>query len=140
VIAAWLRATFKGEVCGCPTGTVCISEIGGVAGGGGSFCSPVPEPCHGHPNIAGAKPGGVSSYLTGKIDELRAYTRVLSAGEVALLYNPLQTCVASSCGGCPPGTTSCSGVCTNTAADKNNCNVCGNVCPGAQQCIGSTCM
>jgi hypothetical protein len=45
-------ATFKDDVCGCPTGTVCVSEIGGVAGGGGSFCTPIPEACHGHPSCA----------------------------------------------------------------------------------------
>ena len=45
-------ATFKDDVCGCPPGTVCVSEIGGVAGGGGSFCSPIPEACHGHPSCA----------------------------------------------------------------------------------------
>jgi hypothetical protein len=43
-------ATFQDEVCGCPPGTVCVSELGGVAGGGGSYCSPIPETCHGHPS------------------------------------------------------------------------------------------
>ena len=92
--------------------------------------------------IGGAKPSGVNSYLTGRIDELRAYNRVLSAGEVALLYNAHQSCTSSSCSGCPSGTTSCSGgtVCTNTLYDKNNCNGCGTVCPGAQTCVAGTCM
>jgi hypothetical protein len=45
-------ASFQDDVCGCPTGTVCVSEIGGVAGGGGSFCSPIPEACYGHPSCA----------------------------------------------------------------------------------------
>ncbi len=90
--------------------------------------------------IQGAKPSGVNSLLTGTIDELRGYTRVLSAGEIALLYNPRQTCVGSSCGGCPTGTTSCSGACTNTLADSNNCNACGTVCPGAGKCVSGTCM
>jgi hypothetical protein len=45
-------ATFKDDVCGCPTGTVCVAEIGGVAGGGGSFCSPIPDACHGNPSCA----------------------------------------------------------------------------------------
>jgi hypothetical protein len=90
--------------------------------------------------IAGAKPSGVNSFLTGKIDEVRAYNRLLSAGEVALLYNSRQACTSSACSGCPSGTTSCSGVCTNTLYDKNNCNGCGTVCPGAQTCVGGTCM
>jgi Concanavalin A-like lectin/glucanases superfamily len=90
--------------------------------------------------IQGAKPSGVNSFLKGTVDELRAYTRVLSAGEIALLYNPHQTCSGSSCGGCPSGTTSCGGVCTNTAADSSNCNGCGNVCPGAQKCVSGACM
>lgn len=33
------------EVDGCGPGAVCMSEIGGVAGGGGSWCSPVPARC-----------------------------------------------------------------------------------------------
>jgi hypothetical protein len=45
-------ATFTDDVCGCPPGTVCVSEIGGVAGGGGTYCSPIPETCHGHPSCA----------------------------------------------------------------------------------------
>jgi hypothetical protein len=91
--------------------------------------------------IGGAKPAAVtSSFLNGIIDELRAYKRVLSAGEIALLYNAQTSCVASSCGGCPTGTTNCSGVCTNTAADNNNCNTCGTVCSGGTpNCVASTC-
>jgi hypothetical protein len=90
--------------------------------------------------ISGAKPAGVNSYLTGTIDELRAYNRLLSAGEIALLYSARQACTASTCGGCPSGTTSCSGACTNTLYDRNNCNACGNVCPGVQTCVAGTCM
>jgi hypothetical protein len=90
--------------------------------------------------ITGAKPTGVNTTLNGTIDELRGYTRVLSAGEIALLYNARQTCVGSSCGGCPTGTTLCGGVCTNTLADSNNCTSCGTVCPGAQKCVSGTCM
>ena len=82
----------------------------------------------------------MNSYFTGRLDELRAYNRLLTAGEVALLYNARQVCTASSCSGCPSGTTSCTGVCTNTLWDKNNCNACGTVCPGAQTCVNGTCM
>jgi hypothetical protein len=91
--------------------------------------------------IGGAKPAAVtSSYLNGIIDDLRAYKRVLSAGEIALLYNAQTSCVASVCGSCPTGTTNCSGVCTNTAADNNNCNTCGTVCPGGTpNCVASAC-
>jgi hypothetical protein len=32
---------------GCPSGTVCVVEIGGVAGGGGEYCAPIPNECHG---------------------------------------------------------------------------------------------
>ncbi len=86
--------------------------------------------------IQGAKPSGVSNILTGTIDELRAYTRVLSAGEIALLYNARQTCSGSTCTGCPTGTTSCGGgVCQNTA-----CGACGSPCTGTQQCVAGTCM
>ena len=86
--------------------------------------------------IQGAKPTGVNSILTGTIDELRGYTRVLSAGEISLLYNARQSCSGSSCGGCPTGTTDCgSNVCQNTA-----CGACGSPCSGTQQCVSGTCM
>ncbi len=37
---------------GCPSGTVCVVEVGGVAGGGGEYCAPVPTGCHGTPSCA----------------------------------------------------------------------------------------
>ncbi|MEO5767305.1 MAG: hypothetical protein ABIS92_03050 [Polyangia bacterium] len=37
---------------GCPAGTVCVFEIGGVAGGGGESCAPIPDKCHGTPTCA----------------------------------------------------------------------------------------
>jgi len=30
---------------GCPTGTVCAVQIGGVAGGGGEYCAPIMDRC-----------------------------------------------------------------------------------------------
>ncbi len=30
---------------GCPTGTFCAVEIGGVAGGGGEYCAPIMDRC-----------------------------------------------------------------------------------------------
>jgi hypothetical protein len=37
---------------GCPAGTVCVAEIGGVGGGGGEYCAPIPNECHGSPSCA----------------------------------------------------------------------------------------
>jgi hypothetical protein len=37
---------------GCPSGTVCVAETGGVAGGGGEYCAPIPNECHGTPTCA----------------------------------------------------------------------------------------
>ena len=37
---------------GCPAGSVCVVEIGGVAGGGGEYCAPIPTECHGAPSCA----------------------------------------------------------------------------------------
>ena len=37
---------------GCRAGTVCVVEIGGVAGGGGEYCAPIPNECHGTPTCA----------------------------------------------------------------------------------------
>jgi hypothetical protein len=87
--------------------------------------------------IQNAKPTAVTnSILNGTVDELRAYTRVLSAGEIALLYNARQVCSGSACTGCPTGTTSCGGgVCQNTA-----CGACGSPCAGTQQCVAGTCL
>ena len=94
--------------------------------------------------IPGASAGTTAKTLTGLIDEARAYSRVLSAGEIKLLYDARQSCVGSSCNGCPSGTTLCGGACTNTLADKNNCGACAMgmmfVCPGAQTCVAGTCM
>jgi hypothetical protein len=90
--------------------------------------------------IGGAKPSGVGSYLNGTIDEVRAYDRLLTAGEIALLYDARQVCTASSCSGCPSGMSTCSGVCTNTLYDNNNCNACGTVCGGATTCVAGSCI
>jgi hypothetical protein len=90
--------------------------------------------------IPGTKPSGVNSIFVGKMDEATAYDRVLSSGEVKLLYDARQTCSGSACTPCPTGMTSCSGACTNVKADKNNCNACGTICPGAQTCINGMCM
>jgi hypothetical protein len=90
--------------------------------------------------VSANRPAGVNAYLKGLIDDVRAYKRALAAGEVSLLYNAVHACEASMCGGCPAGTTLCGAICTNLAADTNNCNACGNVCPGAQTCVSSVCM
>jgi hypothetical protein len=37
---------------GCPAGTVCVGEVGGIAGGGGAYCAPIPVECHGTPTCA----------------------------------------------------------------------------------------
>jgi hypothetical protein len=37
---------------GCPAGTICALEIGGVAGGGGEYCAPVPDRCRSTPTCA----------------------------------------------------------------------------------------
>jgi hypothetical protein len=44
---------FRGSCSGgCPAGTICAVEIGGVAGGGGEYCAPVPDPCRSTPTCA----------------------------------------------------------------------------------------
>ena len=38
---------------GCPSGSICVREVGGVAGeGGGEYCAPIPNECHGTPTCA----------------------------------------------------------------------------------------
>ncbi len=37
---------------GCPTGTICAVEIGGLHGGGGEYCAPIPASCRATPNCA----------------------------------------------------------------------------------------
>ncbi|MDB4981622.1 MAG: hypothetical protein JWM82_2374 [Myxococcales bacterium] len=49
------KPTDFGGACpksGCPAGTVCVAEVGGVAGGGGEYCAPIPFDCHGTPTCA----------------------------------------------------------------------------------------
>ena len=44
---------FQGScVAGCPAGTICAVQIGGVAGGGGEYCAPIPDRCKGTPTCA----------------------------------------------------------------------------------------
>jgi hypothetical protein len=45
---------FKGgcPTGGCPAGKICVSEIGGVGEGGGAYCAPIPNECHGTPTCA----------------------------------------------------------------------------------------
>jgi hypothetical protein len=45
-------STFVDTACGCPSGSVCAGETGGVAGGGGVHCVPIPSQCHGTPSCA----------------------------------------------------------------------------------------
>ena len=47
----------------------------------------------------------MNSLLKGTLDEARAYSRVLSAGEIKLMYDARSSCTGSSCGGCPTGMT-----------------------------------
>lgn len=35
---------------GCPMGTACVVEVGGPGGGGGEYCAPIPNECHGTPS------------------------------------------------------------------------------------------
>jgi hypothetical protein len=93
-------------------------------------------------NISGAKPTDVTnSVLNGEIDDVRAYTRVLSAAEVAMIYNARQSCASSLCGGCGGGESTCSAVCTDKNNDPGNCGTCGNTCntAGGQACLSGTC-
>jgi len=45
-------SSFACSVGPCPTGTVCVVEEGGVAGGGGARCEPIPANCDGKPSCA----------------------------------------------------------------------------------------
>jgi len=48
-------ATRFADACptaGCPAGTICANEIGGVHGGGGSYCAPIPDTCKTTPTCA----------------------------------------------------------------------------------------
>jgi hypothetical protein len=112
---------------------------GVLSSSGTGMFSPSGSAVHYTTYIGGAKPSGVNSYLNGTIDEVRAYNRLLTAGEVALLYNARLVCAASTCSACPPGMQMCGGVCTNTLYDNNHCNACGMVCGGGTTCVGGSC-
>lgn len=40
---------------------------------------------------------------------------------------------------CPSGQTNCSGSCTDTSSDSNNCGSCGNVCQSGASCVSGSC-
>ena len=64
---------------------------------------------------------------------------MLSAGEIALLYDARQVCAASVLQRLvPPGRPCGGGACTNTLADANNCGGCGSRLHGPQQCVSGT--
>lgn len=37
---------------GCPAGTVCVTEVGEPGKGGGEYCAPISNECHGAPSCA----------------------------------------------------------------------------------------
>lgn len=43
-------------------------------------------------------------------------------------------------GACPFGSELCGGKCIDVLFDNNNCNTCGNVCPGSTKCTRGNCM
>ena len=48
-----IQPPFAGSCAsGCPTGTVCVYERGGIAGGGGEYCATVPPACNGAPSCS----------------------------------------------------------------------------------------
>jgi hypothetical protein len=51
---------------GCPSGTVCVVEVGGPAGGGGEYCAPIPNECHGTPSCACMRDCACTSSLGGR--------------------------------------------------------------------------
>ncbi len=59
-------------------------------------------------------------------------TTINSGGQV--IFDP-----GSSCPVCPPGQTSCNGVCKDLQSDVNNCGACGNMCPGGDSCLSGVC-
>jgi hypothetical protein len=137
---AWHQLTVTYDPVGSPTSRLYVDGALAKTGTGSYTNSGVTDYLTTY--IMGAKPAGMTnSYLNGTIDDLRAYKRVLSAGEISLLYSAQTTCAASVCGGCPSGTSSCPGsVCTDLTLDKNNCGTCGIVCSGGTpNCIASTC-
>jgi hypothetical protein len=52
-----------------------------------------------------------------------------------------QSCADDSCvDSCPAGTTSCDGICVDTATDNLSCGGCGVVCGAGEGCRGGTCI
>ena len=91
--------------------------------------------------ISGWTPPSVGAHLNGEIDDVRAYTRVLSAAEIGILTHTRQSCTGSACGGCGAGLTVCSSACTDPMIDPYNCGSCGHACnvAGGETCVSGSC-
>jgi hypothetical protein len=47
-----LCTNVTGGLGGCAAGSAYVVQVGGVAGGGGAYCLPIPPGCHGAPTCA----------------------------------------------------------------------------------------
>ena len=81
-------------------------------------------------NIPGTKPTGVTnSFLNGKVDDVRAYNRRLSAAELSILYNARQTCSVVGLRRLRAAASrSAPAICTDKTIDSGNCGACGTTC------------
>ena len=147
------RTCKAGPVDGCETdtavsasncgtcGKVCPAIANGTPGCAASNCGI--GSCNANfDNCDGNVTNGCETNITTSIAHCSA------CGKACPTYsNAASQCVASACsmGSCKAGFGDCNmkdtdGCEINTNTDKNNCGVCGKVCPGVQFCSNGTCV
>ena len=92
-----------------------------------------------HPR-ARSRPPVTNSFLNGKVDDVRAYSRALSAAEIAdPLQRPPDLHRRPPAAAAAGGESLCGGDCTDKTIDPGNCGACGTTCntAGGETCIAS---
>ena len=114
----WMNSSGYGSYGGC------LSTAPGIAVYN-VYCTGDQSSC-----VAAKEPVGNHTYpqLPNRVDLSSAIAWMNANGYGSLSYS-----------GCPSGQTNCSGLCTDTSSDSNNCGSCGNICSSGTSCVRGSC-
>ena len=114
----WMNANGYGSNGGCLSSAPAIAVWNVYCTGDQSSC------------VAAKEPVGTRTYpqLPNRVDLSSAIAWMNANGYGSLSY-----------GGCSSGQTNCSGSCTDTSSDSNNCGSCGNICSSGTSCMRGSC-